>query len=168
MCSHPEVWDTFQAFAGRAMDGGALLEYLLADPSHHAYDGVAGIANTDHNALDDRAQRFLAWAARFLAQPTSAADDAWVPDHLGYQFAASAPLPDGTEKVYVADDYSSGRLDWYSLDLDQSIATLGNVPGSASTGLSLSATSFAGWGTWWPVSSPFAFRSVPSPALLSG
>ena len=45
-------------------------------------------------------------------------DDAWVPDHLDYQFAASAPLPDGTEKVYVADDYASGRLDWYSLDLD--------------------------------------------------
>ena len=32
VCSHPEAWDTFQALAGRAMDGGALLEYLLADP----------------------------------------------------------------------------------------------------------------------------------------
>ena len=26
--------------------------------------------------------------------------------------------PTAREKVYVADDYSSGRLDWYSLDLD--------------------------------------------------
>lgn len=152
VCSHPEVWDDFQAFAGRAMDGGALLEYLLADPSHHAYDGVAGIADTDQNALDDRAQRFLAWAARFLAQPTSDADDAWVPDHLDYQFAVSAPLPDGTEKVYVADDYSSGRLDWYSLDLDQSIATLGNVPGSVTTGL--------------PSDAPFT--TIPIPVSFSG
>jgi hypothetical protein len=152
VCSHPEAWETFQALAGRAMDGSALLEYLLADPSHHAYDGVAGIANTDHNALDDRARRFLVWAARFLTQPTSATDDAWVPDHLDYQFAASAPLPDGTEKVYVAEDYSSGRLDWYSLDLDQSIATLGNVPGSDTTGLLPDAP----------------FTTIPIPVSFSG
>ena len=44
VCSHSESWDTFEALAGRAMDGGALLEYLLADASHHAYDGVTGIA----------------------------------------------------------------------------------------------------------------------------
>ena len=151
-CSHPEAWDTFQALAGRAMDGGALLEYLLADPSHHAYDGVAGIANADHNALDDRAQRFLAWAGRFLTQPSSSPDDAWVPDHLDYQFSASAPLPDGSEKVYVADDYSSGRLDWYSLDLDQGIGTLGNVSGSETTGL--------------PPDAPFT--TIPIPVSFSG
>jgi hypothetical protein len=77
VCSHPEVWDTFQALAGRAMDGGTLLEYLLADPAHHSYDGVAGIAASDHAALDDRARRFLAWAERFLTQPSSSKDDAW-------------------------------------------------------------------------------------------
>jgi hypothetical protein len=58
-----------------------------------------------------------------------------VPPQLGYQFAASAPLPDGSEKVYVADNYASGKLDWYSLDLDQSVATLGNVAGADATGL---------------------------------
>jgi hypothetical protein len=152
VCSYPEAWDTVQALAGRAMDGGALLEYLLADPSHHVYDGVAGIAVGDHSALDDRAQRFLAWAARFLAQPSSATDDAWVPDHLDYQFAASAPLPDGSEKVYVADDYSSGRLDWYSLDLDEGIASLGAVAGSDATGL--------------PVDAPFT--TIPIPVSFSG
>jgi len=152
VCSHPEAWDTFQALAGRAMDGGALLEYLLADPSHHAYDGVVGISNTDHNAIDIRAQRFLTWAARFLTQPTSDTDDAWVPDHLDYQFAASAPLPDGSEKVYVAEDYSSVRVDWYSLDVDQSISTLGNVPGSNTTGL--------------PADAPFT--TIPIPVSFSG
>jgi hypothetical protein len=152
VCSHPEVWDIFQALAGRAMDGGALLEYLLADPSHHAYDGVADIAHTDHQALDERAQRFLAWASRFLTQPPSSTDDAWVPQHLDYQFAASAPLTDGSEKVYVADDYASGRLDWYSLDLDQSIATLGNVPGSNVTGLAADKP----------------FTTIPVPVSFSG
>ena len=151
VCAHPETWDTFQALAGRAMDGGGLLEYLLADPSHHAYDNVASIAATDHVALDDRAQRLLAWAARFLSQPT-AAGDAWVPSHLDYQFAVSAPLPDGSEKVYVADDFSSGHLDWYSLDLDQGTASLGAVAGSETTGL--------------PPDSPFT--TIPIPASFSG
>jgi hypothetical protein len=152
VCSHPEAWDTFQALAGRAMDGGNLLEYLLADPTHHAYDGVVGINLLDHSALDIRAQSFLAWAARFLNQPSTATDDAWVPDHLDYQFAASAPLPDGTEKVYVADDYSSGRLDWYSLDLDEGITTLGTVAGSETTGL--------------PPAAPFT--TIPIPVSFSG
>jgi hypothetical protein len=152
VCSHPEAYDTFKALAGRAMDGGGLLEYLLADPSHHAYDSVAGIDPGDHATLDNRAQRFLAWAARFLAQPSSTGDDAWVSDHLDYQFAASAPLPDGSEKVYVADDYSSGRLDWYSLDLDEGIATLGAVAGSETTGL--------------PADAPFT--TIPIPVSFSG
>jgi hypothetical protein len=155
VCSHPEAWDTFQALAGRAMDGGALLEYLLADSSHHAYDGVAGVLTIHHHPLDDRAQRFLTWAARFLTQPSSDKDDAWVPDHLDYQFAASAPLPNGTEKVYVADDYSSGRLDWYSLDLDPSVATLGTVPGSTTTGLPADAPV-----TTIPV--PVSFSGMPN------
>jgi hypothetical protein len=152
VCSHPEVWDTFQALAGRAMDGGALFEYLLADSSHHAYDGIAGIPGAHHLPLDDRARRFMAWADRFLTQPSSPTDDAWVPDHLDYQFAASAPRTDGSEAVYVAEDYGSGRLDWYSLDLDKSIATLGSVPGSEATGL--------------PPDQPFT--TIPIPVSFSG
>jgi hypothetical protein len=152
VCSHPEVWDTFQALAGRAMDGGALYEYLLADSSHHAYDGVAGIAGAHHLPLDDRAQRFMTWAGRFLTQPSSTTDDAWVPDHLDYQFAASAPRSDGGEAVYVAEDYASGRLDWYSLDLDKGITTLGTVTGSETTGL--------------PPDKPFT--TIPIPVSFSG
>ncbi|HTZ30200.1 MAG TPA: hypothetical protein VMC83_39770 [Streptosporangiaceae bacterium] len=151
VCAHPETWDTFQALAGRGMDGGALLEYLLADPSHHAYDGVDNIAVTDHAALDNRAERLLAWAARLLSQP-AADEDAWVPSHLDYQFAVSAPLPGGAEKVYVADDYSSDHLDWYSLDLDQGTASLGAVAGSETTGL--------------PADAPFT--TIPVPVSFSG
>ena len=88
----------------------------------------------------------------FLAQPASDKDDAWVPDHLDYQFAVSAPMPDGTEKVYVADDYASNRLDWYSVDLDPSITTLGDVAGSGTTGL--------------PPDAPFT--TIPIPVSFSG
>ena len=133
-CAQPEVWQLFAAVAKRAMDGGALYSYLTADLAHHAYDGVAGIPASHHAAIDAEAGRFLAWFKRLLLQPTTA-DDAWVPDRLEYQFAASAPLPAPSqgqpvgEKVYVADEYYQGRLDWYSVDVDPG-ATLGPDPGA--------------------------------------
>ena len=68
MCSHPEVWDTFQALAGRAMDGGALLEYLLADASHHAYDGVAGIAS-GRSRCARRSRAALSGLGRKISDP---------------------------------------------------------------------------------------------------
>ena len=40
---------------------------------------------------------------------------------LEYQFAASAPQRVGGERVYVADEYYQGRLDWYSLDVEDVI-----------------------------------------------
>jgi hypothetical protein len=132
-CAHPEVWQVFSAVAGRAMDGGALYLYLKADPSHHAYDGIA-VATADHHAIDICAARFVAWFDRQFYQPPPAGDDAWVPPNLEYQFSASAPVPAG-EKVYVADDYYQGRLDWYSLDVDGTNTALGAVPGSDVTDL---------------------------------
>jgi hypothetical protein len=54
-CAQPEVWQLFAAVAGRAMDGGALYLYLIADPSHHAYDGVLAVAATDYPAIDAQA-----------------------------------------------------------------------------------------------------------------
>jgi hypothetical protein len=142
VCAHPEVWQVVAAVAGRAMDGGLLYTYLTADPTHHAYDGVAGVSVADHAAIDTAARRFLEWWARLFLQPT-AEDDAWVPTRLEYQFAASAPVPapppapgaPGAEKVYTADEYYQGRLDWYSMDVDAGTAALDPVPGAEVTGL---------------------------------
>ncbi len=133
LCAHPEVWQWFAAVAGRAMDGGKLYLYLRADSAHHAYDGIA-VAFADKSALDDRRDRFLAWFERQFLQPPPAGDDAWIPERLEYQFSASAPVPAG-EKVYLADEYYQGRLDWYSLDVDGSGATLAPLPGADVTGL---------------------------------
>jgi len=151
VCSHPDAFDTFKAFAGRAMDGGALYEYLRADASHNAFDGISGFDPGDEGPITDRAKRFLNWITRFVSQPDTS-DDAWVPDKLEYQFAASAPMPDGSEKVYVADEYYSGRLDWYSLDEDVSMKALDNVAGSDKTGLD--------------ADSPFT--TIPVPVSFSG
>jgi hypothetical protein len=125
----------FAAVAGRAMDGGALYAHLVANPANHAYDGVAGVASADHAALDEKAAAFVAWFDRLFFQPPATGDDAWIPTRLEYQFAASAPETAGGEKVYKADQYYQGRLDWYSLDVDATTPALDAVPGSKVTGL---------------------------------
>jgi len=135
-CAHQEVWQVLAAAAaGRAMDGGLLLQHLSANPANHAYDGVAGIAAGDFTAIDAAAMAFQAWFGRLLLQPPTAGDNAWVPERLEYQFAASAPEPGGGEKVYVADEFYQDRLDWYSFDVDAAQAALGAVTGSGVTGL---------------------------------
>jgi len=157
--AHPEVWQFFAAVAGRAMDGGALYAFLAANPANHAYDGVNGIAAMDRAAIDTAAARFIAWYGRLLIQPPATGDNAWVPERLEYQFAASAPEPGNTEKVYVANEFYQDRLDWYSFDVDASIAALDTVPGSDVTDLPAQITramnpipvSFAGMPNtrWW-------------------
>jgi hypothetical protein len=154
ICAQPEAWQLFTALAGRALDGGALVAHLLANPANHAYDGVAGVAPTDLLALDQRANRLLDWLKRVIYQPT-AGDDAWVPAQLEYQFAASAPLPGGTEKVYVADAYYQAELDWYSVDVAGSTQSLESVPGSDKTGLPPQVV-----GTTIPV--PVSFAGMPN------
>jgi hypothetical protein len=157
--AHPEAWQVFAAVAGRAIDGGALYEYLEASPANHAYDGIGAVAAADFAAIDAAAARFLAWFARLLTQPPAAVDNAWIPERLEYQFAASSPEPDATEKVYVADEFHQDRLDWYSFDVDASVSALGAAPGSEVTGLPPQITrammpipvSFAGMPNtrWW-------------------
>jgi hypothetical protein len=131
-CAHPEVWEMFTAVSGRAMDGAALYAYLQDNPSNHAYDGIAVLPG-DRSPIDDAAVQFLAWFERWLLQPLGG-DDAWIPERLEYQFSASAPQGDA-EKVYAADAYYQGRLDWYSVDVDVTRTTLGAVTDAADTGL---------------------------------
>jgi hypothetical protein len=153
LCANPLVWQMLAAVAGRAMDGGLLYLHLKASTGNHAYDGVPGVSPGDTNEIDHRAQRFVAWYERTLLQPP-ADNDAYVPPHLEYQFAASAPLATG-EKVYVADEYGAGRLDWYTLDVDGTSAALDPVPGSQTTGLPPDAPQ-----TMIPI--PVSFSGMPN------
>ena len=155
LCADPQVWELLAAVAGRAMDGQALLDYLAADPGHHAYDGVVGIAPGEHIAIDAAATAFRAWFARLITQPAAGEPDAWNPQELDYRFSAAAPEPSGAEKVYTAGDYVQGRLDWYSLDVDADSAGLG-VPTSLTPVPATRTTipvpvSFAGMANtrWW-------------------
>jgi hypothetical protein len=126
LCAHPEVWQTFAAVAGRRMDGGALYAYLAADPTRHAWDGIASILDIHKRAIDDCAAAFVKWFEATFTQPPSSGEDAWLPDRLEYQFACAAPDGAG-EIVLEAEEYYHGRLDWYNLDVARSRPTLGTV-----------------------------------------
>ena len=68
VCAHPEVWQSFAAVAGRAMDGGALYQHLLAGGK--AYDAIGtGITSTDKGQFDAAATKFIAWVDKLIAQP---------------------------------------------------------------------------------------------------
>lgn len=150
--AHPEVWQTFAAVADRRLDGAALYLHLKADPSHHAYDGVA-VADADKPALDTAAGRFVAAFDRLFYQGAGEAD-AWLPDRLEYAFSCSAPEREG-EKLYVAEEYYHGHLDWYSVDV-QPGAGLGNadlagLPESRTLGMIPTPVQFEGMPNtrWW-------------------
>ena len=110
VCSHPEVWDTYQALAGRAMDGGALLEYLLADPAHHAYDGVVGHRirrpwrSRQSSAALHRMGGAISHACRHRPQTMPGCPITSTINSRRRRRCRTA-----TEKVYVANDYSSGQ-----------------------------------------------------------
>jgi hypothetical protein len=148
ICAHPEAWAAVAAVAGRAMDGGALYEHLTDDPGNHAYDGIP-VADAHKAGIDAAAARFTAWFRRLVEQP--AADDAWNPQRLEYQFAVAAPDGDG-EQVLVADGYAGGHLDWPSVDYDPQAPDLG----PADPGAPVTTSTYAG------IPSPAAFTGMPN------
>jgi hypothetical protein len=120
-CAHPEAWSVFAATAGRAVDGAKLYLDLIDNPPRPAWNDIAGIVGREAD-VDDVATRFVAWFEKLIYQPPE--NDAWVPDRLEYQFALSAPEGAAKEKVYTADEYYQGHLDWYSVDLDPKLGAL--------------------------------------------
>jgi len=130
VCAHREAWQVVAALAGRRMDGGALYTYLTEAPGRHAWHGIAAILPAHRSAIDTVAASFVSWVKTTFTQPPSAAEDAWQPERLEYQFACAAPDGAG-ETVFDAEEYYHGHLDWYNLDIDPSRQTLGTIAAPA-------------------------------------
>src|SRR5262249_9755863 len=111
--------------AGRSIDGGDLLAYLTSDPTHHASDGIPLAAPGDGPSLDALGAELTRWFGAQYVQP--AADAAWKPEYLEYQFACSAPQA-GAEVVLEAEEYAQGHVDWYSFDRVARAGGLGPSP----------------------------------------
>lgn len=120
ICAHAEVWQQFQAVAGRAVDGAELYRYLKEDPGHLASDGIATLTAAEKQAADTEGQNFVAWFEKLYLQPQAEQGDAWQPERLEYQFSCAVPDGGDGEKVLSAEEYYQGRLDWYNFDWDKS------------------------------------------------
>ncbi len=136
--AHQEVWQSFAAVSNvlkeatqtdpveelrpddkqrNCMDGYQLYAYLAEDPTNHAYDGIAAINTVAlQDQIDTLAVKFVNWFEALYYQPIKEKNPSWKPAYLEYQFACSAP-ENGDEKVFVADEYYHGHLDWYNLDI---------------------------------------------------
>jgi hypothetical protein len=119
--AHPEVWQQWQAVAGRRMDGFAFYQYLKV-AGNKASDGVAGAGAAE----DAKGEAFVKWFEALFFQPAGEGD-AWEPQRLEYQFSVAAPNAGG-EKILRAEEYYQGHLDWYNLDHDKQAAQLGDAP----------------------------------------
>ncbi len=113
--AHPEVWASFAAVVGRRMDGGKLYQKLKL--GGHSYDGIAAIPAGLYANIDPLETKFVTWYEQLYYQPADPEGDAWLPDRLEYQFNVSAPTTNG-EKVLAAEEYYSGRLDWFNFSID--------------------------------------------------
>lgn len=118
LAAHRSVWEAYAAVAGRALDGGALLEHLTTEPPGLAHDGVAGIPDADKPELEDRGRRLVAWFGDLVVSAAEGEADAWDPQRLEYRFRAAGPDGDGGTRRYVAEEYHGGRLDWWAFDRD--------------------------------------------------
>jgi hypothetical protein len=141
--AHRLSWSAFAAAsaAGGAMDGKRFYDHLTKDGGQAA-DGITSLVGREAQAAA-LAERFVAWFDRLITQPAEPA--AWEPDRLEYRFSCSAPnAGEGAgEKVFVADEYFQGHLDWYNLDVDRGEPALqdpagGAVPGEARSSKTLS------------------------------
>lgn len=71
--------------------------------------------------LSTSAQQFIDWFQRLYYQPGTGDGENWQKEKLEYSFKCSAPVENGAsaaQKLLLADQYSSGTIDWYSFDLD--------------------------------------------------
>lgn len=112
--AHPETWQDFAAAAGRKVDGYKIYKAIAGGNNPGAGTGSEA-------AINALAVDFKAWVERFFMQPSSD-ESAWQPSRLEYQFACSAPETRNgadSEKIYQAEEYYSGRLDWFNFSLTE-------------------------------------------------
>ncbi len=104
-------------FEKRSVDGLSLFNDLK-----HQQDETLNsliVHPTDRAKLLLCVADYLAWfESRFHTAPGSK-PDFWNHQQLEYQVACTLPEKDGDPTLLVADAYSSGRLDWFSFDVER-------------------------------------------------
>ncbi|MGB7786919.1 MAG: hypothetical protein WBL27_12525 [Salinimicrobium sp.] len=86
------------------------------------YESVAEINVADYDKLKKAVQELTNWFEKQYAHPD---EDFWRPEHLEYSFKLESQVSARKKRVLVADQYSSGHLDWKDFDQEEINSTAG-------------------------------------------
>ncbi len=132
--SDRKAWQTLAALKGRVVDGQKLHKAIRSEENEHENWLVGVVPDlADRQKILEATEAFEAWFGRVYSQPDEMDDPAWSDAYLEYLFACAAPADNTGEKqtVLVAEQYHQGHLDWYSVDVDDSLnARLTDKPGA--------------------------------------
>ncbi len=109
----PEGHYLFVTVQGRVADGFAVWEAIKNGEFGTWAAGIASAAQ--QTALKTAQKLFANWYTALYEQPVGD-ESAWSPEHLEYNFALNIVGADGRGEQLTADQFASGRLDWYSFD----------------------------------------------------
>jgi len=114
----PDAEQIRRSVAGRIADGIAIWRDIVSG-KHDLW--VASDPAIDDGLIDSAAifaEAFSKKFKRLFTQPDSATDNAWLQNHLEYQFSVAGQVaPNEAQTVLLAEQYHQGRLDWYSFDV---------------------------------------------------
>ncbi len=128
---HRESEQMHDLATDRAFDG-----YEVGREANNGnFDGKVDAAALSANVkaeLKTAATQLTGYFNSLFSQPESAADDAWKPSYMEYQFTAAAEDEANKKTLLYAEQYAQGHLDWYAFDIDNLPgATLNDQPGAA-------------------------------------
>ena len=125
--AHLEVWQELAAVSGRKMDGYKFYEHLK-----NGEDPLEGITTTtDSVSISALALKYLEWFNQLYFQPdfNAATNPSWNSAKLEHAFSCSTPTDNSSkEKVFKANEYYHGHLDWYNLEIDPDASALSTTP----------------------------------------
>ena len=106
------------AFGNRSFDGYKV--YLLLKSKSVADAKILGmLSSEEQNKFSSICNSYIKWFTETYI-PVEASDNFWVDEKLGYELSVSVEgkTDDSLSKEYSMQDYHSGRLSWYSFDIN--------------------------------------------------
>jgi len=114
----PDALEILASVGSRIADGVAIVR-AVENGTHDPW--IDSLPSGDKADLKTIAAAFAADRRnkfnRLFTQPGDATDNAWLQNHLEYQFSvAGQAAADRQQTVLLAEQYHEGHLDWYSFD----------------------------------------------------
>ena len=115
----PEAEQLRRSIADRIADGVAIWRDVI-NGRHDLWVTAEGLDAGLITSAATFAASVTGKFKRLFTRPDDEKDNAWLQNHLEYQFAvAGEPMANESQTVLFAEQYSQGRLDWYSFDVSR-------------------------------------------------